>query len=209
MPKRRDVMFGGTVGAALAGLGLALGADAADAAGATPAQGAPAGGAGGPPAATAGTVGTVSRGGPAASGPWLKRAFQLYNAPDGQSAIRRIDLPGPQDLETQWLLRRPAERVTLGMMSPSFMMDFHVANQPNILIPLFGTLVVRLKDGSEHAFGHGDILFAEDCNGIGHMSGAGPEGCFSVSVQLPKTGHCLDPKQGPTEILSGRGKPKY
>lgn len=213
MPKRRDVMFGGTLGAALAGLGLLPAGEAATAAAGAAADGgqSPAGAGAGSGGAVAGRgpVGTVSRGGPAAQGPWLKRAFQLYNGPDGQSVIRQLDLPGPQELESQWLLRRPAERVTLGMMSPGYMMDFHVANQPNILIPLFGTLVVKLKDGSEHAFGHGDILFAEDCNGIGHMSGAGPEGCFSVSVQLPKTEHCLDPKREPTGILAGRGKPKY
>lgn len=194
MTKRRDVLLAGTVGAALAGLGLGASG---------PGRAAGAGGGAGSPAPVTTTGG---RGGPQ---PWLKRAFQLYNGPDGQSVVRQIDLPGPQELESQWLLRRPAERVTMGMMGASFMMDFHVANQPNILIPLFGTLVVRLKDGSEWSFGHGDILFAEDCNGIGHMSGAGPEGCFSVSVQLPKTEHCLDPKRGPTEILAGRGKPKY
>jgi hypothetical protein len=193
MRKRREVLAG-TVGAALAGLGLGLAAPGRAANTARDAVGAA-------PVATSG-----GRGGPQ---PWLKRAFQLYNGPDGQSVVRQIDLPGPQELESQWLLRRPAERVTMGMMGAGFMMDFHVANQPNILIPLFGTLVVRLKDGSEWSFGHGDILFAEDCSGIGHMSGAGPEGCFSVSVQLPKTEHCLDPKLGPTAILAGRGKPKY
>ena len=202
MPDRRELLFGGTVGAALAGLGLG-GAAADAAAGAVVGAGAgasPVGGAGKPVASTGG------RGGPQ---PWLKRAFQLYNGADGQSVIRQIDLPGPQELDSQWLLRRPAERVTMGLMGASFMMDFHVANQPNILIPLFGTLVVQLKDGSVHSFVHGDILFAEDCNGIGHMSGAGPDGCFSVSVQLPKTEHCLDPKREPTAILAGRGKPKY
>jgi hypothetical protein len=194
MRKRRDVLLAGTVGAALAGLGL--GVPGTGRAAAAPGS-----------AGSKATVATSGgRGGPQ---PWLKRAFQLYNGPDGQSVVRQIDLPGPQELESQWLLRRPAERVTMGMMGASFMMDFHVANQPNILIPLFGTLVVRLKDGSEWSFGHGDILFAEDCNGIGHMSGAGPGGCFSVSVQLPKTEHCLDPKLAPTAILAGRGKPQY
>ena len=196
MSRRREVLLGAGWATALSGIGLGSLLGGAGAAAAAPADAtAP------KPVATTG-----GKGGPQ---PWLKRAFQLYNGPDGQSAIRQVDLPGPQELDSQWLLRRPAERVTMGMMGADFMMDFHVANQPNILIPLFGTLVVKLKDGSVHSFVHGDILFAEDCNGIGHMSGAGPEGCFSVSVQLPKTEHCLDPKLGPTEILAGRGKPKY
>jgi hypothetical protein len=174
MPGRRDVLFGGAIGSALAGLGLA-----------SPSPGRP------------------------GQGPWLKRAFQLYNAPDGHSVIRQLDLPAPQLFAAQHLLRRPAERVSIGMMSADYMMDFHVANQPNILIPLFGTLAVGLKDGSWWSFVHGDILFAEDCNGIGHMSGAGPDGCFLVSVQLPKTEHCLDPQREPTRILAGGGKPQY
>ncbi len=167
MQRRRDVLLAGTVGAALAGLGI---------------------------------------GSPAAQ-PWLKRAFHMFTGPNGESAIRPIDLPRPQALQSQWLLRRPAERVTLGTMGPGFMLEYHVANQPNILIPLFGTLVVKLKDGSEWAFRLGDILFAEDCTGGGHISGAGPDGCFSVSVQVPKTGHCLDPNADPADILAGRGKP--
>ena len=97
----------------------------------------------------------------------------------------------------------------MGAMAPGHMMDFHVASQPNILIPLFGTLLVKLKSGEAWSFGHGDILFAEDCSGGGHMSGAGPEGCFSVSVQLPKTSHCLDPDADPADVLAGLGVPKY
>jgi hypothetical protein len=141
--------------------------------------------------------------------PWLKRAFHMYTGPRGESVIREIALPSQQAQQSQWLLRRPAERVTMGAMAPGYMMDYHVANQPNILIPLFGSLVVRLKDGSEWVFRHGDILFAEDCSGGGHMSGAGPEGCFSVSVQVPKTGHCLDPRAEPADVLAGSGRPRF
>lgn len=166
----------------------------------------------------AGSVGALLAGlglgvdGRAATSPrnqWLKRAFHMYTDARGESQIRALVLPDPQPLSSQWLLRRPAERVTLGAMAPGFTLDFHVANQPNILIPLFGTLLVRLKVGEPWVFGHGDILFAEDCTGGGHVSGAGPEGCFSVSVQLPKTAHCLDPKADPAELLSGHGAPKY
>ncbi|MFO1427555.1 MAG: hypothetical protein U1F11_11410 [Steroidobacteraceae bacterium] len=182
MSTRREILVGGTVGSALAGLGLTACAT--------------------PSAATAGAAAPDAT-------PWLRRAFHMYTGKDGQSAIRALDLPAPQALASQWLLRRPAERVTMGSMAPGFMLDFHVANQPNILVPLFGTLLVKLRDGSVWSFGHGDILFAEDCSGGGHISGAGPEGCFSVSVQLPKTAHCLDPQAAPADVLAGRGEPRY
>jgi hypothetical protein len=64
--------------------------------------------------------------------------------------------------------------------------DFHVANQPTLLIPIFGTMIVGLHNGANHEFGHGDMLFAEDCTGKGHISRAGPKGAFLVQVQLPK-----------------------
>jgi hypothetical protein len=181
MHRRRDVLLGGTagtVGAALAGLGL-------------------------------GAAAPVVAAGSRAAQPWLKRAFHMFTDATGESAIRRVELPVPQALQSQWLLRRPAERVTMGSMAPGYLLEYHVANQPNILIPLFGTLVVKLKDGSEWEFRHGDILFAEDCSGGGHISGAGPDGCFSVSVQVPKTGHCLDPNADPADIFAGRGTPRF
>lgn len=118
--------------------------------------------------------------------------FHLYTDANGESKIRELSMPKPEVGKAQYLLRRPAERVTLGSMPPNYLMDFHIANQPNLLIPLFGSLVVVLKDGSRWSFAHGDALFAEDCTGGGHKSGAGPEGCFSISVQVPKTVHCLD-----------------
>jgi hypothetical protein len=186
MTQRRDVLLAGSVGALLAGVGL--GGCASDASART---------------AGAGTAAEPAR------NLWLKRAFHMYTGAGGVSMIRQLALPDPQPLSSQWLLRRPAERVTMGAMGPGYMMDFHVASQPNILIPLFGTLLVKLKSGEPWSFGHGDILFAEDCTGGGHISGAGPEGCFSVSVQLPKTSHCLDPDADPADVLAGLGVPKY
>jgi hypothetical protein len=186
MTQRRDVLLAGSVGALLAGVGL--GGCASDASARTSAAG-----------SAAAPVRNL----------WLKRAFHMYTGAGGVSQIRQLALPDPQPLSSQWLLRRPAERVTMGAMGPGYMMDFHVASQPNILIPLFGTLLVKLKSGDPWSFGHGDILFAEDCTGGGHISGAGPEGCFSVSVQLPKTSHCLDPDADPADVLAGLGVPKY
>ena len=87
--------------------------------------------------------------------------------------------------------------MTVGSIAPGFMYDWHVANQPNILIPIFGTLVVELRDGSHYEFGHGDVLFAEDCVGSGHRSGAGSEGQFGVSVQLDKS---LCPAPGESNV---------
>ena len=119
--------------------------------------------------------------------PWAKRLFNLYANVDGVAEMRELPLTGPGPQPPHHLIRHPAARVTVGSIAPGFMYDWHVANQPNILIPIFGTLVVELRDGSRYELGHGDILFAEDCVGSGHRSGAGPDGQFGVSVQLDKS----------------------
>jgi hypothetical protein len=140
--------------------------------------------------------------------PWARRLFHMFTGPDGESVIRELPVPRIVEGVAQRLLRRSAERVTLGTMPPNYLMDFHVANQPNILVPLFGSLVVQLKDGSEWIFRLGDILYAEDCTGGGHKSGAGPDGCFSISVQVPKVAHCVDPELAPANVLEGGDGPR-
>lgn len=135
--------------------------------------------------------------------PWAKRFFNLYADADGVAEMREVPLKGPGPQPPHHLVRHPAARVTVGSIAPGFMYDWHVANQPNILIPIFGTLVVELRDGSRYEFGRGDVLFAEDCVGSGHRSGAGPEGQFGVSVQLDKS---LSPAAGESildRLLSG------
>ncbi len=119
--------------------------------------------------------------------PWIKRAFHLYTGPDNLTRIEELKVPPPVGKDRVQLLRRHAVRISLGTMPPNYMMDFHVAAQPTLLIPLFGSIVVALHDGSKYEFGHGDFAYAEDCNGKGHISGAGKDGCFTVQVQLDKS----------------------
>ena len=135
--------------------------------------------------------------------PWVKRFFNLFTNAGGVAEMREVPMGGPGLQPPHRLIRHPAARVTVGSIAPGFMYDWHVANQPNILITVFGTMVVELRDGSRYEFRHGDILFAEDCVGSGHRSGAGPEGQFGVSVQLDKS---LCPAPGESnldQLLSG------
>lgn len=118
--------------------------------------------------------------------PWLKRAFHLFTGPDGQTRIETLPLALPQDTGAAQLLRRNAERVAMGGLSAGAGFDFHVANQPTILIPMLGSLMIVLLDGSEHEIVPGDIVYAEDCSGKGHISRGGPHGSFMAQIQLPK-----------------------
>jgi hypothetical protein len=118
--------------------------------------------------------------------PWFARAFHLYSDETGKSRIEALPVNAPATGEIALFLRRNAERVTVGGNGPNAGFSFHVANQPTLLIPIFGSMLIGLEDGSFHELRHGDIAIAEDCSGKGHISRAGPQGSFMVSVQLPK-----------------------
>jgi len=136
---------------------------------------------------------------PAGPAPWVQRFFHLYTGTDGRSRAEIYPVRGPATTEMDTLLRRTAARVTIGMARPGAGFDFHVANQPTLLVPIYGTTIIGLADGTKHEFGHGDIAFAEDCTGQGHTSYAGAEGCFMIYVQLPKP---LCPAVGSSDMTS-------
>jgi len=120
--------------------------------------------------------------------PWFRRVFHLYTGPDGLTRAEQLPVSAPKSVDTAQFLRRTAERVSIGGMAGNGGYDFHVANQPTLLIPIFGSMIVELHDGAAYELKHGDIAIAEDCTGKGHISRAGPQGSFMISVQLPKTG---------------------
>lgn len=120
--------------------------------------------------------------------PWIKRIFHLYTGPDGLTRAEQLPVDSPAGQETAQLLRRNAERVTIGGMGANGGYGFHVANQPTLLIPIEGSMIIELADGSKVTLQRGDLAYAEDCTGKGHISRAGPKGSFMVSVQLPKSG---------------------
>lgn len=118
--------------------------------------------------------------------PWFKRVFHLYTGPDGLSRAEQLPVNAPLVGEVAQFLRRTAERATIAGSSAGAGFDFHVANQPTLLIPIFGSMVIGMHDGTTHELRHGDIAYAEDCTGKGHISRAGNHGSFMVSIQMPK-----------------------
>jgi hypothetical protein len=108
-----------------------------------------------------------------------------------------VPVSPPSPDQAAQLLRRLAHRVTIGASPPGHGWDFHVANQPTLLLPIFGSIVIGLHDGTKHEFGHGDMTFAEDCTGKGHISYAGAQSSLTVQVQLPKE---LCPANGSSDM---------
>ena len=135
-----------------------------------------------------GLTGDAAQAAVASTIPWIKR---LYTGPDGLTRAEQVKVPPPPSQGGMpRLLRRKVERLTLNAAPPHNFLDFHPANQPTLLIPLFGSIIVGLADGKTYEFGHGDFAFAEDCNGKGHTSQAGAQGSFTVQVQFVKS-QCL------------------
>lgn len=120
--------------------------------------------------------------------PWFKRIFHLYTGPDGLTIAQALPVNAPQGKQVAQLLRRHPYRVTIGGSSAGAGYDFHVANHPTFLIPIFGSMRIELHDGTVHELRHGDIAYAEDCTGKGHISRAGSEGSMMISIQMPKEG---------------------
>ena len=138
-----------------------------------------------------GLTGDAAQAAVASTIPWIKRVFHLYTGPDGLTRAEQVKVPPPpSEGGMPRLLRRKVERLTLNAAPPHNFLDFHPANQPTLLIPLFGSIIVGLADGKTYEFGHGDFAFAEDCNGKGHTSQAGAQGSFTVQVQFLKS-QCL------------------
>lgn len=129
--------------------------------------------------------------------PWFKRIFHLYTGPDGLTIAEQLPTHEPQGQQVAQLLRRKAFRVTLGGSSAGAGYDFHVAQHPTLLIPLFGSMDIGLHDGTVHTLVHGDLAFAEDCTGKGHVSRAGPGGSFMAAIQLPRE-YC--PVRGSSDV---------
>lgn len=161
-------------------------------------------------AGTSSTAAPVKAGGPppspypldypaTGSMPWFNRIFHLYTGPDGLTRAEQLPVGKPEGEATAQLLRRTAERVSIGGMAGNGGYTFHVANNPTLLIPIFGSMIIELHDGTTYELQHGDLAIAEDCTGKGHISRAGPAGSFMVSVQLPKSG-C--PENGSSDMTS-------
>lgn len=138
--------------------------------------------------------------------PWLKRVFHLYSGADGLTRAEQLEVVEPRGQAIATLLRRTAARVTLGGSQPGAGFGFHVASQPTLLIPIFGSMTIGLHDGTEYELRHGDLAYAEDCTGKGHISKAGPEGSFMVAVQLPGEGCPLSGSSDMTKVWSDQAR---
>ncbi len=98
------------------------------------------------------------------------KVTRIYTGDDDRTHFQEIDVPlrdGDLGSLTDLVQTKGVIfRATLG----EFEMDFHNAPQRQFVINLSGILEIETGDGTKRRLGPGEILFAEDVTGQGHIS---------------------------------------
>jgi hypothetical protein len=110
---------------------------------------------------------------------------RIYAAPDGSARIERRAVPmAPDPSGRATSADFPAQRLFFRDTPPAHVHEKHRAPQRQFIFVASGTGEIELGDGTRHRFGPGDVLFAEDTTGEGHVTRAleGTRGFAHVPV---------------------------
>ena len=97
--------------------------------------------------------------------------IELYTGKDNQSHFKEVE----GGLETEQPLGSYSKKYPVtGMMFRDFKkgasFDWHTAPQPQYIIYLEGEVEVETSGGEKRTFRPGDVLFANDLSGKGHIT---------------------------------------
>lgn len=97
--------------------------------------------------------------------------IKLYTGEDNKSHFAEVD-PG---IETTQFLgnyskKYPAKGIMFRDFEKGALFDWHTAPQPQYIIYLEGEVEVEASGGDKRIFKPGDILFATDLTGEGHIT---------------------------------------
>jgi len=96
---------------------------------------------------------------------------RIYAAPDGKACIERREVPMTPDASGR--ATSPdlsALRLFFRDTPPAHVNPKHRAPQRQFIFVTAGIGEIELADGSRHRFAPGDVLFAEDTTGDGHIT---------------------------------------
>lgn len=104
----------------------------------------------------------------------VKRYTKVVSRPDGRSAFEDAELP----LDEQHVSDDVPPMLVAGLGTPQGVVfveltdfnDPHPAAAPQWVVMLRGVLEVEVSDGTCRRFAPGDLLFAADTTGRGHVS---------------------------------------
>jgi len=96
---------------------------------------------------------------------------RIYAAPDGTACIERRQVPMAPDASGRATSADiSALRLFFRDTPPAHVNPKHRAPQRQFIIVTTGIGEIELADGTRHRFAPGDILFAEDTTGEGHIT---------------------------------------
>lgn len=98
------------------------------------------------------------------------RMTRIYTGDDGESHFEELEVPmtdRPYGFITDWL---PVSSMAYRENHPGQDLDFHTAPRRQLVVNLFGAVEIETGLGELRRLGAGDILFADDTTGRGHIS---------------------------------------
>jgi quercetin dioxygenase-like cupin family protein len=110
---------------------------------------------------------------------------RIFAGADGRARIERREVPMAPDRSGRATSADfPVQRLFFRDSPPAHVHDKHRAPQRQFIFVVSGVGEVELDDGSRHRFRAGDVMFAEDTTGDGHITRAleGTRGFAHVPV---------------------------
>jgi len=96
---------------------------------------------------------------------------RIYAAPDGKACIERREVPMAPDASGRATSPDLAAlRLFFRDTPPAHVHQKHRAPQRQFIFVTSGVGEIELADGTRHRFAPGDVLFAEDVTGDGHVT---------------------------------------
>ena len=96
---------------------------------------------------------------------------RIYAGPAGRACIERREIPlRPDKSGRATSADLPASRLFFRETPPAHVHEKHRAPQRQFIFVTCGVGEIELDDGTRHRFAPGDILFAEDTTGGGHVT---------------------------------------
>ncbi len=113
------------------------------------------------------------------------RLTRMYQGEDGTSQFEDIEI-GMKEFDVGAFTRnlRP-EQMSFRVSQPGLINDWHNAMQKTMIIVIQGSVQTQVSNGDTRSFGPGEICYAEDVDGPGHLTTdlEGPR--LSLMVFLP------------------------
>lgn len=101
------------------------------------------------------------------------KVTHLYTGSDGESHFEDLDIPLDNIIGAEKMSElKKATGIMFRETTGGYNLDWHPAPRRQFVINLEGQVELIVKDGTKRVLGPGDVLWAEDTTGRGHISRA-------------------------------------